>query len=179
MANTFVVNIPVSPYILKYATLRYSQPLRLDNSSLLGTVVYSLLSKPRFDSRTPLKDRNLQYSFYTQKLQCVAPISMLYDIGNGITDDHAIQINRFLEKDFEERMHIYVSKNIVEGKRRCGYYKAIEEFANHYNIIIDTDISLEGLIKIHYRYRKRQEKKLQKLTTGLSGQKGVFQQILL
>lgn len=179
MSKSFVVNVPVSPYILKFATLRYGYPIKLDNSTLLSGAIISLLGKENFNTRMPLHKKNLQYKHYIASLQFVAPISIMRNLGFSLTHDQAIQVNRHLEADFEERLHIYVAQNINSETRRCGYQKAVEQFAAFYGIDIDRDISLDGLMKIQYRYRIRQQKKADLFVSTLSTQNRQLSMILL
>jgi len=97
---------------------------------------------------------------YTSYIQCVAPLSLIRDIGFIITNDQVIQFNRFVDDLFEEYLYIFVQKNTKQNQRYCGFKEAIELFAQIHNIEIDVDITFDTLKKAEYRHRKNIEKKL-------------------
>lgn len=90
----------------------------------------------------------------TEKIQVLVPMSKIRQIGFHISAPAAILINKFLEDQFDRDLVFFIDKNIQTSGRYRGYKNAYELFAEKFAIEIDRDISLDGLQKKDYRYRK-------------------------
>lgn len=175
MPRTFTVTIPAKAHIAKYAALRYGSPIRINNTTTLGALMVGLLQKPNFNTCYPVSKKDIRFLYLTQSIQFIGDIRDWYIIGSTLTDEHIIQVNTFLENDFADRLSVFVWSQMNHQARYKGINEAIEQFARHYNIIIDTDISFEGLKKMEYRRRKDVEKSL----TTLSSPVPALQSMLL
>jgi len=162
MASKFYVKIPMPSYLAKFVLARYgnNKAIDIENSNTISTTIYSLLQKPYIKTLESNKAKEITVINYTSYIQCVAPLSLIRDIGFIITNDQVIQFNRFVDDLFEEYLYIFVQKNTKQNQRYCGFKEAIELFAQIHNIEIDVDITFDTLKKAEYRHRKNIEKKL-------------------
>lgn len=147
------IRIPAKPYISKFAHVRYGNPVPINNSSALSALIRGLLAKPGYNVKYASSQENLRLRYLTAHIACSAPVSQMPQLGYALTTDHIIQINAFLEEDFKERLQLFVAKTANWQARRSGIDQAIEAFANHYGIIIDDEITFDGLKKMEYRAR--------------------------
>lgn len=154
----YSIRIPAKPYIAKFAHRRYGFPVLINNSTALSALIRGLLHKPGFNIKHSCTKENLRLRYFTGAIQCAAPISQMPQIGYALTTDHIIQINAFLEEDFKERLQLFVAKTANWDQRRSGIDQAIEAFALYYNIILDEEISFDGLKKMEYRARMAPDK---------------------
>lgn len=154
MPERFTVTIPCRPHIAKYAALRYGSYITINNSHTLGALIIGLLQKPSFNCRYNKINQSIRYQQFTASIQLHFDKQYLYHYGLVLTPDHIIQINTFLENDFSDRLAIFTWSRIQHNTRYKGYSKALMDFADQYNIIIDQDITFDGLKKIEYRTRK-------------------------
>lgn len=171
-AKYFSVNIPTTTHLKQFLLKRYGNPIAINNSSLLGVVLISVLDKTNFHVHLTPKEKIYSFKLYNDLLPCMAPFSLMKDYHYSITIDQAIQINRYYENLFEECLYIFCARRINPHKREKGYFNAIYEFAELNNIAIGKDVSYECLKKIEYRYRKNLEKKF---IEGLSPQNNTLQ----
>lgn len=155
----YTVTIPTRPYILKYFATLFGNPLLLNNQTITGIVILSLLQK-KVCTHYDLKQKHLQFRGYTAKITTSAPYRLMSSYGVDLNDNSIIQINRYLDARFAEDLYIHCLSSIVQDARYKGYDEAITHFARLHNIEIDVDTTFENLKKIEYRYRKEREKKL-------------------
>jgi hypothetical protein len=149
----YSIRIPAKSHIAKFAHIRYGDPVLINNATALAALIRGLLHKPNFNSQYTSGKENLRLKYLNAQIHCAAPLSNMAHIGYALTADHIIQINAFLEEDFKERLQLFVAKTANWEHRRAGIDQAVEAFAHHYGIIIDQDITLDGLKKIEYRAR--------------------------
>ena len=155
MPEHFTVTIPCRPHIAKFAALRYGSCISINNSHALGSLLIGLLQKPSFDCSYSNITKSIRYQQFTSSIQCLVEKHNVYMVGITLTPDHIIQINTFLENDFSDRLAIFIWSRIQHNTRYKGYKKALTDFADRYNILIDEDITFDGLKKIEYRTRKK------------------------
>ena len=157
-ANKYSVGIPTTSHLCKFLLVEYGNPVKIDNSTLIGTVIISLLGKASFHvSMNPLQKKQ-QSGTYTSTLTCQAPISLMKDYGHSITMDQAIQMNRFFERFFFEKLYLFVQHRVDKHKRNMGVQEAILDFCSFYEIDTEREISYDALKKAEYRFRKKQKK---------------------
>jgi hypothetical protein len=154
MPGSFTVQIPVSPYVKKFVVAEFGNPVRISNYNFFGIFIIGVLQKENFSTRLTFNKKNLRYNHFTEKITCVAPISLIRNLGYHVSDDHIIQINRFFEYCFDRELYYFVKQNTNTNTRYAGYKQAIEKFAFHYDIHIENEVSFEALKKMEYRYRK-------------------------
>ena len=154
----YSVLIPTSSHLKKFLSVEYGHPVKIDNKTLIGTVIISMLQKQNFHVALKPVQKVQQVDGFTTSLSCVAPMSVMKDYGHSITADQAIQLNRFFEKFFYEKLYLFVQHRINKDKRKLGVQDAIFEFCSHYDIELDSDISYDSLKKSEWRWRKNQNK---------------------
>lgn len=150
--------IPTSPHLKKFISVEYGNPVKLDNGSLLGVVVISLLSKDSFHVALKPKEKSKLMTGYAATVSCCAPMSLMKDYGHSISMDKVIQLNRFYEKLFYEKLFLFVQHRLNKSKRKMGVQDAIVEFCDYYSIELDNEISYDALKKAEYRHRTNQNK---------------------
>lgn len=155
MPGSFTVQIPVAPYLKPYITIRFGDPIPINNKSLVGVFLLGVLEKENYHVSFNQSDKINRFQQFTEKITCVGPYSIMRDIGWSLKQDHIIQFNRFFEEHFDLDLHLYVNRNIKNGSRYAGYKQAIEEFARIYRIDLEETISYEALKKMEYRYRTK------------------------
>jgi len=164
--RNFSLSIPTKTYLKKYLYKRYGYPIQINNQTLIGIVVGSILEKKVHDNN-PKEDRENKFATFSDKLELVIPAYKIYSYEQGlhVSKKKAIVINRYFEVQFEEDLYRYclhntdpVSRNLnYKGRGGCGYDKAIINFASQYNLEIDVDITFESMKKNEYRFRKKIE----------------------
>lgn len=169
MPRTFTVTIPAKAHIAKYAAIRYGSPIRIANTSTIGSLLIGLLNKPGFHSERSLYKKDIRFKYFTSNIECIADIADWYKIGSSLSDEHIIQVNTFLENDFADRLSVFVWSQMQHNSRYKKINEAIEQFALYYKINIDVDITFEGLKKMEYRRRKELEKSLLPLSSPATG----------
>lgn len=157
MAQTFSVQIPTSPHIKCLIRHEFGDPIPINNQSLIGVFLIGVLEKKSFHTPLPNGKADLRLHYFTERVTCVAPMSLLKDFGWNIKRDHIIQFNRFFEEHFDRELYIHVKRNTLADARYAGYKQALESFAAQYFIELEKDISFETLKKKEYRYRMKVE----------------------
>jgi hypothetical protein len=158
--KTFALTIPTKSYIRKYIHSRYGYPVVLNNKTLFGTVMISLLEKKAYSSGA--RDiHKATFSTYRDKVEMVIPQSYIIKNIHGlhISIDKAIVVNRYYENQFEEDLYHFCKYNLTKNGKHPGYDVAICQFAERHCIEFDVDITFEALKKMEYRFRKNLEKK--------------------
>lgn len=154
------ITIPVKPYIKKFCKFLYGETALADKNSTLGLICQTSLTKQLYDNRHQLK------SFESKGYSSVYTIQInrwQFDrIGFGLTDQAINNINHFLENYFQESLYIWCANRVDEFNRYAGYRTHIEDFAEHYELDLFEDISMDALQKMEYRFRTRKQKEEQK-----------------
>lgn len=153
--SKYSVHIKTSPHLKKFISLEFGNPVKIDNSSLLGVVLISMLQKDSFHvSLKPRQKEQLSVN-YSVSITCQAPMSLMKDYGHIITLDQVIQLNRFFEKFFFEKFFLFVHYRLDKNKRKMGVQDAIYDFCNYYDIDLEREISYDALKKAEYRHRNK------------------------
>lgn len=164
MKSHFTVKIPTTPLLKKFINTNFlkqnASAIKIDNSTMFGIIIISLLNKPWVTTNLNKYEEATKYSKFTDNIICVGPLSLMSHYGTEITMQQCIQINRHFDEMLNYELYLFCKKNVDESKRYSGYDKILNTFANSYNIIIDQDITFDGLKKREYRFRKEKEKKL-------------------
>ena len=153
MVKQFSVLIPTSVHIKKFLHKEYGNPIKIDCYTLMGIVIISLLEKQSFHVAMHEVDKKKKFSNYIVEVVCKAPLSMMKDYGHCMSIDKVVQINRFYEKLFYEKLFLFVQHKLDKNKRKMGVQDAINEYCDIYGIDIDTDISYDAMKKAEYRNR--------------------------
>lgn len=161
MAQHFTVQIPVSPYIERFITSIYGQTIAINNNTTIGSFLIGVLQKRYIDHKMTPVFLQQRMSFFTAKVTCIAPLHMMEEFGYILRPDQVVAINRHYEKVFEEHLYFYVQNRIKKEGRYKGTRQAIEQFAEDYKLPVYESITMDCLIKMEYRFRK----KLQELSS--------------
>ncbi len=151
--RVFSVKIPTEVHLKKFAVAQLGAPIKLSNKNLFGTVILSLLQKPKMTVGINKQKTGSIQNKLKNEIICVAPFSIMKDVGTDLTSNQVIQINRLLDHLFIETLSLYVAKNTVATKRQKGIQDAIISFCELYQIVLDVDINYEALKKAEYRLR--------------------------
>jgi len=152
MAKNFTINIPTKPYLAKYIASRYGHPVQLNNNTLLGIVVLSLLQK-KVCTHLNLRDRHIQFRTFTTRITFLAPWRYMRHYGVDLSDEQIIQLNRAWDTQFDEELYYHCQRTINHNARYKGFNESIEQFANFHGIIIGEDTTFDCLKKTEYRFR--------------------------
>lgn len=160
--RTFAVNIPTKSYLRKYLHKRYGYPVVINNRTLIGSVLVAFLNKKVYSDRSNATDLFNTYATLNDRLECVVAQNEVFFGTTGLQIDPAkvIVINRYFSAQFEEDVHRFCLQNITSNGKRPGYDRALEKFAEMFDIEFDVDITFEALKKMEYRYRKKLEQNL-------------------
>lgn len=152
-SKNFTIHIPTKPYLAKYIASRYGHPVQLNNNTLLGIVVLSLLQK-KVCTHLNLRDKHLQFRSFSTSITFLAPWRYMSHYGVDLTDEQIIQLNRAWDTQFDEELYYHCQRSINHANRYKGYNEAIEMFAENHGIVIGVDTTFECLKKTEYRFRK-------------------------
>lgn len=157
--RTFAVNIPTKSYLRKYLHKRYGYPVVINNRTLIGSVLVAFLKKKVYSDRSNATDLQNTFATLTDRLECVVSRDEVFygNCGLHIEQEKVILINRYFAAQFEEDVHRFCQQHITNNGRHPGYDRALEKFADMYDIEFDVDITFEALKKMEYRYRKKLE----------------------
>jgi hypothetical protein len=160
MSKFFTVQIPTSVYLKVFVEREFGSPVPINNHSLLGVFLIGTLQKTNPITRFSWVQKNLRFQHFTEKIVCIAPISLMKDFGFSVTEDQVIQINRFFEQYFDRELYYYVKHRVNSNERYSGYKEAIQSFATHYGLVLEEHITYEALKKMEYRYRTKVNKEI-------------------
>lgn len=159
MSRHYTVSLPVKPYIKKYIQTIEGSPIQFKGNSILCMLIRAYLeNKPHSGySRDQLAS---SLTARPSTIDILVPMSKIRLIGFEIDPSQVVLINRFLEARFKEDLRRYIDKAIRAGGRYKGYKEAYEAFADAYGIVLEEDISYDGLKQIDFRSReaKKEEK---------------------
>lgn len=155
--KSFTFRLPVKKYIQKYLTTLHGETIPAVMDSDFGFVVLMTLSS-RLEAQV-CRGYNDQFFWdnpYKGTVTFTVPYHYFYLTKKELTKQTCIMLNRYFETKFEEDLARFIDNFTVRG----GKYKAaIFAFASVYNIELDVDISFEGLKKMEYRWRKKNQEK--------------------
>lgn len=155
--RVFTIRIPTTPYFKKFITKYHGHPIRINNNTPIGVVVITLLQNKKHINYKE-KNKDTRFITFNDHIIATLPMDAIKYWGCNLSEDAVIQLNRYYEAFFEESLYFYVQRNIRPDGRYKGYNEAIQKFADYFGIT-DDDISMEGLKKMEYRYRKNIEKR--------------------
>ena len=155
MPKTFSVKIPVPAYIAKFLHVRYGNPIQINNKNIIGTVIKATLEKKMAYSNLSIVNKEIKLRSFDDFIECVMPISAIYNFGMEVSNDKSIILNRFFEEHFDESFYTFIQCNIDKNKRYCGLENSINIFTDIYGIVIDEDITIDCLKKREYRHRQK------------------------
>lgn len=157
MSTHYSVSLPIKPYIKKYVHTIEGSPIRFDSNSMLCMIIRAYLqskaksgrSRQELTSAVSIRRERLEI----QVLKTKKNVSV---IGHFISEDNIVLINRYLEELFEQELHRFINQYIQSAEGRYkGYKAAYFAFAELYNIVLEEDITFDGLKKLEYRNRKK------------------------
>lgn len=146
--------MPIKPHLLKFATALYGATFRVDRSTSLGILICNSLDRNNYNERK-LKG-GVKYQNLTATFTIFAERWLYLKVGNTLSNENILAVNKFLENYFAEALYIYCSIFTAQEELRYkGYTAAYEKFCKQYDIEIDVDISYDAIRKLHERYRKK------------------------
>jgi hypothetical protein len=148
----FQLKIPVKPYIQKYLDIRFKHGIIYSSNNLIIQVV-KLVLEGKTNNRLFRTRKDFTVAHYHSQITIFIPIELVKnrDIGINLSILSIKIINDLFESEFEYALDFYCNYlRHGEEKQKCLY-----DFCDKHNIVIDEDISFEGIKKIEYRYRKR------------------------
>jgi hypothetical protein len=157
MNTHYTVSLPVKAYIKKYVSTVEGYPINYSSNNMLCMIVRAYLQNK---CSSGLSKQQLQTAVASRN-ECIEikiPRSEknTRTIGTYINADNIILINRFLEFWFEAALQEFIKEYT---KTNVGRYRGLKgayvAFADQYNIVLEQDISFEGLKKIEYRNRQK------------------------
>lgn len=158
MNHHYTVSLPVKAYILRYVHTVEGKPIYFDSQSMLCQVIRAYLQNR---NKSGLSRQQMQTAVSTRDalLEIKVPLNAknLKVIGYYISEDNVVLINRFLEQCFETALQKFIKEYTAKAtsNRFRDYKGAYLAFAEHYNIVLDEDITYEGLKKIEFRSREK------------------------
>ena len=176
--SVFKVKFMTKPYLLKYLQYMYGHPIRITTRTPLRNEIAILLEKNIFPRHSK---EQLQYKLTSYKTECtiLLPYSWLKnrEFGTGLSEKNAVSLNEFIHWQFEMYFFQFITSRIYIDKRFNSINNIIEQFADHLNIIIDEDITMDALTKIAFRLREKLcTPKTQPITQKLVVQYHIYRQ---
>ena len=177
--KTYKLYLPTKPYLHKYLRRVYGNPslpgtpIVIDPATDFGDMIITKMSST-LHCNLDKHDIDVRMNRLTEKLVIHVPIHWWYKLGcMELTPHQVIRINRYFENLFESEMHQVVHRaNTWLGIDR---QVAIECFAENHDIVIEQDITFEGLKKMEYRHRKGSRHQIQQnIVQGLTQQLALF-----
>jgi len=150
----YTVVLPVKPYVRKYVAAIEGDTIHFNSDSMLCLIIRAYLQN---SNRCGLSKQQIQTNLLTRtseiKILIPATPKNKSTIGFELKGDHIVLINRFLEDCFERALLHYIKMHTKREGRFKGYKEAFYGFAELYNIVLEEDISYDGLKKIEHRSR--------------------------
>lgn len=157
MAKYFEVKLPCKPHIAKYVGAIYGTTLKADRSNPLSLYITANLEKKMYENRH--FGESFLYKFYTAELKIQLNRWQFHAIGYELSRESIININKFVEEDFELDLYkfckLYTTFKPDSTGRNNGYKEAINYFAEMHHIRLDYDISFYGLQRKELRFRQK------------------------
>lgn len=161
-----IVKLPCKPYIKKFATALFGDPITVDSKTSLGIIITFSLQKNVYENRNI---RDEYYEQFMRKRPALLDVSLnewfFEKIGHDFPRSGMMTINRFLENTFDEFLYMYVSTHIDAGVRYSGVENSIMAFAEQYGFVVgidpedESDITIDALKKKVNRFKQRKIKK--------------------
>lgn len=161
MSFHYSVSLPVKAYIKKYIHTIEGSPIRFDSNSMLCMIIRAYLQSKAKSGRSR-QELISAVSIRRERLEIQIPKTKknISVIGLHIKEDNIVLINRYLEELFEQELHRFINQYIQSAEGRYkGYKEAYFSFAELYNIVLEEDITFDGLKKLEYRNRKKYSEK--------------------
>lgn len=154
----YSIKVPTKIYLRKYITAKYGNPFPLNYNSTLGTLIICLLDKTPFSTGMNSSDKDVRLSYMNDAIECVSPAVSARYKSFELDNDKIIAVNRYMENEFTLELHKWCEDRKEKRVWRPGIDKAINSFADQYNIVVDVDITFDALKKAEYRHRIRAQK---------------------
>jgi hypothetical protein len=151
----FTFNLPAKTHIKKYITTLYGDPIHVDLNTDIGFLILTTITSRLDSKRTKTANLDLALNRYQDKIVFKIPFHYFRIAKTEVSENTLFLLNRYFENKFEHHLVSFVSRKKNDGFR---INKSIELFLDLFNIISDTDISSEALIKTEYRGRKNLSK---------------------
>lgn len=148
MAETLTIEIPVRKHLLKFYRKEFKTKLTMADP--MGIMLYYMLKDKKADRYSAELLRKfpdkieLEISQYWIERKWLSPY---------LTNQGVYHLDTILNDYFKRALVKWISIQVEAG---CDRKVAIEQFANHYDIL-ESDISFEGLKKADFRYRISQK----------------------
>ena len=119
----YTISIPAKPHIARFATIRYGNPVFIQSKTTLGILINALLNTSSYRSKFVSRDIDLRLKYLKSEIPCAAALSdMVRGKTFGLSPDHIIGINQFLENQFRPR---FMQKDIMNIENFNFYIKLI------------------------------------------------------
>ena len=151
----FKVILPLKPYTFKYISKNYGSPFYINFNDVLGYFIALALEKTVYpnlrtvDTHNAVTKLNAKIEIYLPRLWLTK-----YYYGTTFPDKKILFLNDAIEKMFQSELYQYVQHN---REKYVTKEEAIISFCNHYNIIIDEDVTMDALLKMEYRFRIKKQ----------------------
>lgn len=144
-----LLELPVTAHIKKFCDSFFGNPVVLDDSSSHVIALKVFLDLPaQIELFHEDKETRVLPNFVYLKNQRMRYMRIL------LRKSNAQQMLKYLDKVFEEELHLYVTNHSIKKSHTEGEKHSIEAFCENHNIEIDVDISWDALQKLYYRYKK-------------------------
>ena len=168
MSKYHTVSLPVKPHIKKYVETVEGGAINFSGKSMLCTIIRAFMQN---NNSTGLSARQKAsaLSLRTASVDVLVHPKCVYTIGNSVrlTPDCILHINAYLQDAFERDFKKYIDRYIVREGRYKGYKDAIYAFADAFNIVLEEDISYDGLKQLDFRIRKKEENFFSKIVPSI------------
>lgn len=163
VSNTF--NLPVKPWMFKYASRRYGNPYIMDRRDPLSDLIFGKMCGKRQSH-----DAETLHKTFTQSIRIHAPD--WYYVAHGkfaISQQQHKEVRKFLEKEFFDNLTEYVYaqqllkkqlQDALPNNKTITVRKSIRQYFDRYGI---TDNHYE-ITHAERRYRMHLEKKIPRIT---------------
>lgn len=159
LGRSSVINVPIKPHLKKFflKTYHLSEPVKVEEDSLLGNYVMSILLDKRAVSGKLLNILDSQYNgsgsdLLSDTLQVTLSQSMME---RSPRIGKLVRINLFLQHSFRQAVIIYIKACIASG---VNAYTACKQFLKLYEFD-ESEYSLDGVHQIWKRYQAAHVKK--------------------
>jgi hypothetical protein len=163
--NHYSIHLPTKPFLGKWLLSQYGTDdgvIILDPSTDFGDIIITKLSSDLHSKLDP-SDLASRLQHMTATLTIKVPMTWMRRMKQiDPTQHQAVSLNRYFENMFIREMCDIVQRAFVFSS--IDRQTSIECFAHNHGIILEKDISFEGLKKMEYRFRKKTG--LTTITTG-------------
>lgn len=155
-AQLGVIKVPIKPHLKKFflRTYHLSEPVKLEEDSILGNQVMAILQDKR--SINGKEMNNLNYGSADDLLTDTLAIVLSTEMQKRSPRvQKLIRINFFLQHMFRHSVIVFIEASIKSG---VNAYAACRQFLETYNYD-ESEYSLDGIHQIWKRHRASQLKK--------------------